>query len=446
MKRQLLAIGGNSVQNQLSDTDGMTAAQGGNHRSRGHTVHYPNHGAPHAVGIAPATYESAASAVRGIEPVVPIVGMRPHAAARAAEWFLENFPGDVAYAYKANDAPLIIGALYAQGIRHFDVASLSEVERASVMKDAKLHFMHPIKSREAIRIAYSKFGVRTFAIDCEDELHKIEAETDRAPDLLLVVRMAVPNLDSAIPLDRKFGVEPRGAIGLLKSARRIAAQVGVSFHVGSQMLRPENYTLAIAASSEVASAAGVKLDVLDVGGGFPAYHPNSKPESLSLYIEAIKSARLKYGLQNSRLMSEPGRALVAEAESVIVKMLGRKGHNLYINDGTYGSFFEGAKIYGGLSYPVRMIRGGQFYHGALEEFVMWGPSCDSIDHMPGPFFLPSDVKEGDYIEVGHLGAYGRVSRSNFNGCGQYGEIVLEDEPIRSMYDGVVKHKSATAAG
>jgi ornithine decarboxylase len=117
-----------------------------------------------------------------------------------------------------------------------------------------------------------------------------------------------------------------------------------------------------------------------------------------------------------------------------VKVIGRRDHNLYINDGTYGCFFEGAKIYGGLAYPVRLIRSGRFYNGKrTAPFVFWGPSCDSIDYVPGPFHLPEDVREGDFIEVGQLGAYGRVSRSNFNGLGAYEQALLSDEPMLSMY-------------
>jgi ornithine decarboxylase len=199
------------------------------------------------------------------------------------------------------------------------------------------------------------------------------------------------------------------------------------------MLRPENYSLAISTTAEVARAAGIALDIIDVGGGFPAYHPNSEPLPLARYIDEINSAKRRFGFEGCALMCEPGRALVAEAESVIVKVLGRKDHDLYINDGTYGVFFEGAKIYGGLSYPVRLIRDGRFHEGEREPFSFWGPSCDSIDYMPGPFLLPADVREGDYIEVGHVGAYGRVSRSNFNGYGVCEEAILDDEPMVSMY-------------
>ena len=379
-------------------------------------------------------FKTAAAVVTQLNPTVPVIGMRPLAAARAARWLLANFPGDVAYAYKANDNPLILGALYGAGVRHFDVASISEVTEASTMPGARLHFMHPVKPMDAIRLAYFGYGVRSFSLDSPAELDKIVAQTNGARDLALMVRVAIPSRDSVIALDRKFGIEPTGAVELLKKTRAVVDKVGISFHVGSQMLRPENYSRAIALSAEVARTAGVELDYLDVGGGFPARHPGSEPPPLSDYIREITDAIRRFGLQHCRLMSEPGRALVAESESVIVKVIGRRDNNLYINDGTYGCFFEGAKIYGGLAYPVRLIRGGRFYAGRrTAPFVFWGPSCDSIDYMPGPFHLPEDVREGDFIEVGQLGAYGRVSRSNFNGLGAYEQVLLSDEPMLSMY-------------
>jgi ornithine decarboxylase len=385
-------------------------------------------------------YASAAALVKETNPMVPVIGTRPRAAARAARWLLANFPGDVAYAYKANDNPLVLGALYGAGIRHFDVASLQEVEEAATMPGAHLHFMNPVKPRHAIRLAYSAYRVRSFSLDGQDELDKILFETGQARDLVLFVRMAVPNKDSAIPLDRKFGIDPQGAIRLLKKSAKVADKIGISFHVGSQMLQPLNYTRAIAMTAEVTKAAGVALDYLDVGGGFPARHPDSEPPALSQYISEIKSAVHQFGFEGARLLCEPGRALVAEAESVIIRVIGRRGTNLHVSDGTYGCFFEGAKIYGGLSYPTRLIRNGEFRGGEVKPFTLWGPSCDSIDHMPGPFYLPDDVREGDYIEVGQMGAYGRVSRSNFNGFGDFEQVILDDEPMCSMYAVRSEHK------
>jgi len=145
------------------------------------------------------TFHSASALIAARKPEKPIIGLRPHAAGRAARWFLANFPGDVAYAYKANSTPFLIGALYGAGIRHFDVASLPELEDAKTIPDVTFHFMHPVKSRHAIRRAFA-LGCRSFSLDSEDELKKIVEETGGAHDLSLWVRIAVPAVDAVIPL------------------------------------------------------------------------------------------------------------------------------------------------------------------------------------------------------------------------------------------------------
>lgn len=394
------------------------------------------------------TYASAAALVSTEPPDLPVLATRPHAAARAAAWVLANFPARVLYAVKANNSPLVVNALYEAGVRCFDVASLPEVEQCSQYPGAELYCMHPVKSRELVSRAYHDFGVRHFSLDRERELAKIFEESGNARDLHLHVRLAVPNAHSVIPLDRKFGAEPRDAIHLLRLTREVAQGLGVSFHVGSQTLEPASYSRALTIAHEIIQEAGVSVDYIDVGGGFPAVHPGSEPPHLTEFCQEIENTLDRLGIAGKyTMLSEPGRALAAESESLIVKVLGRRARYLYINDGTYGCMFEGAQIYGGLAYPVQRIRGGQVSDGGrLEPFSFWGPSCDSIDFLPGPFMLPADTDEGDYIEIGQLGAYGRVSRNRFNGYGLYREVLLEDEPMMSMYAGDAQRMNIRAAG
>ena len=160
--------------------------------------------------------------------------------------FSQNFPGDVAYAYKANSSVFLLGALYGAGIRHFDVASIPEIEDAATIPGAELHFMHPVKSRTAIRRAFAEFGVRSFALDSEDELKKIAEETGGCRDLTLWVRVAVPAKNSKIPLERKYGVAGAKAARLLVKARQAAKELGITFHVGSQTATPDAYATALA--------------------------------------------------------------------------------------------------------------------------------------------------------------------------------------------------------
>jgi ornithine decarboxylase len=377
-------------------------------------------------------YSSAAHLISERKPDRPILGLRPHAAGRAARWFLENFPGDVAYAYKANASVFLLGALYGAGIRQFDVASLAELEDAVTIPDAQIHFMHPVKSRTAIRRAY-ELGVRCFAIDSEDELAKILDETGRAKDLHLFVRVAVPAKNSRIPLERKFGISGAKAQRLLVKTRQAAAEFGLAFHVGSQTTTPDAYVTALQELRKLIAKAGVVVDAIDVGGGFPSRYADSEPAPLIAFVDAIKHGfeRLPVA-EGCRLICEPGRALVAEAESLIVRVEARRGSELFINDGAYGTLFDAAHL--GFVYPARLVGQEQRPSEPLTAFELWGPTCDSIDGMKGPFMLPSSIREGDYIEIGNIGAYGRALAGHFNGYGTYDEAILLDEPLLSVYD------------
>ena len=375
---------------------------------------------------------SAAALIQKCRPERPVRGLRPHAAGRAARWFLDRFPGDVAYAYKANSSVFLIGALYGAGIRHFDVASLPEIEDAATIPDAHLHFMHPVKSRHAIRRAY-EMGVRSFALDGEDELDKILAVTDNARDLLLWVRVAVPSINSRIPLERKFGLSGQKAARLLMKTRQVAAELGLTFHVGSQTTTPDAFVTALGEVHKLIVKAGVVIDRLDVGGGFPSRYPDSDPASLQSFLDTILNGIEELPVrENIKLMCEPGRALVSEAESLIVRVDARRGNNLYINDGSYGMLFDAAYL--GFIFPTQIVSRDVDPSEPLQPFELWGPTCDSIDYMKGPFLLPASVGEGDYIEIGNMGAYGRAIAGHFNGYGEYDEVILLDEPMLTMYE------------
>jgi ornithine decarboxylase len=377
-------------------------------------------------------FPSASALIGATKPDIPVIGVRPHAAARAARWFIETFPGDVAYAYKANSSVFLLGALYGAGIRHFDVASLPEIEDAATIPGAHLHFMHPVKSRNAIRRAFSEFGVRSFSLDSEEELRKIMEETGGSRDLTLWVRVSVEPKNSRIPLTRKFGTSGAKAARLLVKARQAARELGITFHVGSQTETPEAYVQALAEVGRLIARAGVVLDRLDVGGGFPSVYTGPAPAPLSAYVRAISEGveRLPIG-ERCRLMCEPGRALVAEAESLIVRVNARRGNELYINDGGYGMLFDATHL--GFTYPTRLVSRPMDINEPNADFALWGPTCDTIDNMKGPFSLPEKIREGDYFEIGNTGAYGRAMGGRFNGYGAFEEAILLDEPMRTMY-------------
>lgn len=377
-------------------------------------------------------FTSASALIGAQKPDLPVIGVRPHAAGRAARWFLQHFPGDVAYAYKANSSVFLLGALYGAGIRHFDVASIPEIEDAATIPGAYLHFMHPVKSRNAIRRAFAEFGVRSFALDSEDELKKIMEETGGCRELTLWVRIAVTPKNSKIPLERKFGIAGAKAARLLVKARQVAKELGITFHVGSQTATPDAFVSALEEVAKLIGKAGVVLDRLDVGGGFPSIYADAPPAPLSAFMHAIAEGveRLPIG-ERCRLMCEPGRALVAEAESLIVRVDARRGNELFVNDGSYGTLFDAAHM--GFNFPVRLVGRPVDLAEPLVPLVLWGPTCDTIDYMPGPFLLPDKIKEGDYIEIGNTGAYGRALAGRFNGYGDYQEAILLDQPMLTMY-------------
>ncbi len=367
-----------------------------------------------------------------MRPVQPITLVRPHAAARAARFFTEKFPGRAMYAVKANPSPDLLKILFANGITHFDVASLGEVRLvAETLPDATLCFMHPVKAEEAIKEAYFEHGVRVFSLDSLEELSKIMRATGEASDLTRCVRLRVSSEHSKLSLASKFGVAPDEAKELLFAARQAADALGICFHVGSQAMTPEAYANAMERVRQAIVSAAVTVDVVDVGGGFPSAYPGMEPPALERYFETIHRAFESLPISYSaELWAEPGRALCAEYSSLIVRVERRRGNELFINDGAYGALFDAAHI--GWRFPVALLREPESTVRDM-PFSFYGPTCDDLDHMAGPFLLPADVQAGDYIEIGMLGAYGAALRTGFNGFGASETIVVDDEPMISLY-------------
>lgn len=378
----------------------------------------------------PERFRSVEQLVREMRPEIPVHCLRPATITAAARRFIKLFPGDTLFAVKTNPDPLVIGYLARAGVAHFDVASIAEVKLvADLVPDAKLYFMHPVKSRAAIHAAYFEYGVRDFSLDSHEELQKILEVTGNADDLSLYVRVSVPNDTAYLTLTGKFGVSAAEAGSLLQATRAAASQMGVCFHVGSQCMEPEAYGIAIAKVAEMLDASGVRIDVLDIGGGFPSIYPGIMPPSLPHYMKAIKKGVAAYPQQfgHCQLIAEPGRALVAEGGSVVVRVELRKGNALYLNDGTYGSLFDAGVP--GFVYPVKAMRPGGKLSDEVQEFSFYGPTCDSMDAMKGPFHLPKDIAEGDWIEIGQLGSYGKTMRTDFNGFGESKTVEVADKPL-----------------
>ena len=372
--------------------------------------------------------------INTLKPEDPVYCVRPNSIKKSVDFFKNNFPGKVLYAVKTNPHEKIIKTIINNGIENFDVASINEIKLIrKINNKVKIYFMHTVKSKESIREAYSQYSVKDFALDSKDELQKILEATNNAKDLNLYVRVAVSNEHAEIDLSRKFGALPSEALGLLRLCKEHGKKVGLSFHVGSQCMHKISFSNGIEEIGNIIKKTKIVPDVINIGGGFPSVYPDLIPEPLENYMQEIKNSLKKLKLEKMpEIFCEPGRALVAEAGSTIVKIILKKKQTLYINDGTYGSLFDAGVP--NFILPSRMIPNGRVVSKKLTAFNFYGPTCDSLDYMKGPFLLPNNIKEGDYIELGQLGAYGTTFRTKFNGF--YSDTIyqVDDKPILSMYD------------
>ena len=381
-------------------------------------------------------FKSVEEIVNQLKPEKPVYCIRKNSIRSATRFFKDNFPGKILYAVKTNPHPLVIEKIIESGVDQFDVASIEEIKAIrNFSQTAKCSYMHTVKSRESIKEAYFKYGVKTFSLDTKDELIKIIETTNNAKDLELFVRVAVSNEHAEIDLSKKFGALSSEAAGLLRLAKQHSKKIGLSFHVGSQCMHPISYTKGIRDIGNIIKKTKIVPDYINVGGGFPTIYPDLIPQSMENYFNEIKKSLYDLKLENlPEIICEPGRALVAESGSTIVKVNLRKKQKLYINDGTYGTLFDAGTP--NIVFPSKMIKENtnKIISKKLTAFDFFGPTCDSMDYMKGPFLLPKNIKENDYIELGQLGAYGLTFRTQFNGYYSDEIYEVEDQPILTMYD------------
>jgi len=381
-------------------------------------------------------FKSVEELVNQLKPEKPVYCIRKSPIESAVKVFKKNFSGTVLYAVKTNPNPLVLKTIIDSGIEQFDVASIEEIKSIrNFSHSAKCSYMHTVKSRESIKEAYFNFNVKTFSLDTKDELIKIIESTNNAKDLELFVRVAVSNEHAEIDLSKKFGALTSEAIGLTRLAKQHAKKIGLSFHVGSQCMHPISYSKGITEIGNIIKKTKILPDYINIGGGFPTIYPDLIPQSLNSYFAEIKKSLENLKLETlPKIICEPGRALVAESGSTIVKVNLRKKQKLYINDGTYGTLFDAGTP--NIVYPSKMIKenSNKIISKKLTAFDFFGPTCDSMDYMKGPFLLPNNIKENDYIELGQLGAYGLTFRTQFNGYYSNEIYEVEDKPIMTMYD------------
>jgi ornithine decarboxylase len=366
-------------------------------------------------------FASIEKAIEKLKPLDPLYVIFPQKFAIAAKRFLDAFPGDPLYAVKANPAPQVLDQVYAGGIRHFDTASLREIELVRErFPDAICHFMAPVRFPGAAKTAFEKYGVTDYVVDCDYELDKLLSEVKQPKKLRIFVRLSTPLGGAVLELSSKFGTTPEDAARLLKRVAEAGAQPCITFHVGSQCLSPFSYAQAIEMARRTSVIAGVELQALDIGGGFPGpYHGNDVPP-YHWYFDTIREAIETLGDRKIPLLCEPGRALIAEGLSLVTQIILRKGDRLYINDGIYGSFDELTLPGWSADYPVRVFtldaKGRALpLPGEQRPFRVYGPTCDTLDVLPRPLMLSDNIGPGDFLVFDAMGAYSVAVRTTFNG-------------------------------
>ena len=376
-------------------------------------------------------------------PDIPVYCFRPELVKNSVNFFKDNFnfanhKSRILYSVKSNPDDNLLKLINNLGINDFDVASINEIKliNKTLGGSVKLYFMHPVKSYESISLSYNKYNIKDFSLDTHDELYKILQATNYAKDLNLHIRLAIPCSNSAIELSTKFGILPSQAIDLIKDVAKYSRKTGICFHVGSQCMDPIEYRKAIMIAGDLIEKNKLKIDIFDIGGGFPAKYTSMNPPSIKKYFNEIKDSLKSVNINNEcEIWCEPGRSLVAESSSLLVRVEARKDNILYINDGTYGGLFDAGSLE--FSFPVRGLRSKNLQEKLdhnMQDFSFYGPTCDSIDFMKGPFYLPKNIKTGDYIEIFQLGSYSKSMRSNFNGFNDFKEIIVEDRPFLSIFE------------
>jgi ornithine decarboxylase len=374
------------------------------------------------------SFADAVHVAHALRPSYPVYCLRPHVLQRAAAEFVARFPGRTLYAVKCNPHPRVLKALYEGGIRAFDTASLAEIAQVcETWADVGAYFMHPVKSRPAIGTAQRVYGVRVFAVDHIDELHKLAAETGGVPGVVAVWRFRTEKSGSLCHLAEKFGAEPADAAALLREVVRLGLKPGLAFHVGSQCRAPAAYREALHRAGEIIRAAGVAPVCLDVGGGFPVRYNGAAVPPLADFMRAITDGLAALDLpQDCEIVAEPGRVLTAEGCSLLAQVQLRRGDRLYINDGVYGSLSE--VVAADLKLPARAIRLNGTVAGAPRTFTLAGPTCDSLDLLANACVLPDGIGEGDWIEIDRIGAYSNAVATRFNGFHPETFVDVGDEP------------------
>lgn len=325
----------------------------------------------------------------------------------------------VHYAVKCNPETGILKKLSSLG-SSFEIASFNEYKllEAIGVSASKIMFSAPVKPPADIKAAF-KAGVDRFAVDCFSEIDKVATN---APGSKVYVRIAVSDLGSKWPLSQKFGAPPREVLELMQYALELGLQTyGLTFHVGSQSTDTNSWEFAIQTVGSLMKDLeknGIKIQMLDLGGGFPAKYTEDVPELDEISI-LVMSALKKYIPYKVEYTIEPGRGLVGEAGLIVSSVISRttRGNKnwLYLDIGAYNGMMETQSTQGSLLYPLQSSKDTTKDGKDKLSFVVTGPSCDSLDTMFDAAKLAKNITLGDDVYIGSAGAYTLSYASSFNG-------------------------------
>ena len=363
----------------------------------------------------PTTYASVEKLLCARPPAEPVYCIYPDAYLRNARSFVEEFPGRVLYAVKANDHRDVLKLLIAAGVRHFDCASLPEIASVrQITEEGTIYFMTPVRLRGAAEAAQQAHGVRHFMVDHLSGIELLEREIDMSSSVVFA-RMAVSHDSAMIDLSGRFGAPPADVPAVMQAIADTGAEPALAFNVGSSVTSPEAYLHSLGVARDVLASLPFKVRLLDIGGGFPRPYPGFDVPPLQDFFDAIRADMQTLPLADGfEILGEPGRALAAPGMSAIVEVCLRKDDRIFLNDGMYGIFWE-LRFKGHDRFPVRIYRDGRPHTGRMKPFRLFGPTCDSTDELPGDVELPADIRPGDHLEFGQIGAYSLSGRTNFNG-------------------------------
>lgn len=370
------------------------------------------------MGLSKRIWANPAEFIRTEQPDHPVLVFAPGVLQSTARRFLRGFPGLVTYALKANPDAMVIENLVAAGIRGFDVASPAEIAMVRrIAPAAALHYHNPVRGRDEIDHAV-RMGVKTWSVDSMSELEKLIALVP-AEGCEISVRFKLPVSGAAYDFGAKFGTTVEMGAKLLARVAEAGRLASLTFHPGTQCVDPMAWDAYIRAAAGIAADAGVRIARLNVGGGFPNHRSHGEvpvPEEFFTLIDRV--ATEAFGDARPALVCEPGRGLVGDAFVLVTRVKAlRDGKHVFLNDGVYGSLAELPLI--GLIDRVDVCSAeGLRRDGTVRGRVVFGPTCDSVDRLPGELMLPTDLEEGDFVMFKSMGAYSSVTNTRFNGFGQ----------------------------